>query len=501
MAEPIDPLEELDEHRRVRLGKLNELESRGIDPYPPRVDRTHNAAAALALFDPAAETQAEVAVAGRIVTQMKRFGKLVFCHIADGSGRIQLACRFDVLGAAGFALLDSLEMGDFVSARGHIFRTRTGEISVDVARLTPISKALRPLPEKFHGLTDVEKRYRQRYLDLIVNQPVRDVFVTRSRIIAAIRHFLDDRGFLEVETPILQPLYGGAAARPFETFHNALDRRLYLRIATELYLKRLLVGGLDRVYEIGHNFRNEGISAKHNPEFTVLESYQAYADYQDVMAMVEEMVAHVATTVLGTLTVPFRGAEISLRAPWRRWPILEAIAEYSGIDVEGHPTAELLAGAARRSGVPIPPDWNRGKIIDELLSTFVEPRLTQPTFLTDYPVEFPGSTLAKRARGSDTSVERFEGFVGGFEICNAFSELNDPRDQRARFEEQAELGRGGDDEAHPVDEDFLTALEHGMPPAGGLGVGIDRLVMLLTDQHSIRDVILFPQMRDVEAAP
>jgi lysyl-tRNA synthetase class 2 len=490
---------ELNEHRRVRLEKLQELERRGLDPFPTRVEATHSAAEALAAFvDQPEAAQPTVAVAGRIVSELRRMGGLVFAHVADGTGRIQLAFKSDVLGPERFEMLDLVDRADFVEARGRLFRTRRGEITVEVHDYRVIAKALRPLPEKWHGLTDVEKRYRQRYLDLISNEDARRTLITRSRIVSGLRRFLDARGFLEVETPILQPLYGGAAARPFETYHNALDRRLYLRIAIELYLKRLIIGGLDKVYEIGRNFRNEGIDRTHNPEFTMLESYQAYADYQQVMAMAEEMIAAAASDVLGTTRLSFKGQEVELKPPWRRVPLLEAIYEYASVDVEKHPTREGLAAAARDAGLSVGPDWNRGKILDELVSTRVEPRLVQPTFLVDYPVEFPGSTLAKRQPGREGIVERFEGYAGGFELCNAFTELNDPRDQRARFEEQAAAGRAGDEEAHPLDEDFLVALEHGMPPTGGLGVGIDRLAMFLTDQPSIREVIFFPQLRTIE---
>jgi lysyl-tRNA synthetase class 2 len=490
---------ELNEHRRVRLEKLQELERRGFDVFPTHVDPTHRAAEALAAFvEGEGAPQPTVVVAGRIVSELRRMGGLVFCHLADGSGRVQLAFKSDVLGPEPFERLDLVDRADFLEARGPLFRTRRGEITVEVHAYRVIAKALRPLPEKWHGLVDVEKRYRQRYLDLIVNEEARRTLLTRSKVVSALRRFLDGRGFVEAETPILQPLYGGAAARPFETHHNALDRRLYLRIAIELYLKRLIVGGLDRVYEIGRNFRNEGIDRTHNPEFTMLESYQAYADYHDVMAMAEEMIATAAFEVLGTTRLSFKGQEVELKPTWRRLPLLEAIHEYSGVDVEEHPTREGLAAAAREAGLAVGPDWSRGKLLDELVSTRVEPRLIQPTFLVDYPVEFPGSTLAKRQPGSAGIVERFEGYAGGFELCNAFTELNDPRDQRDRFEEQAAAGRAGDEEAHPLDEDYLTALEHGMPPTGGLGVGIDRLVMFLTDQPSIREVIFFPQLRRIE---
>ena len=485
--------EELADHRRVRLEKLQELERRGVNPFPTRVERTHTASEALATFVDDAE-QPTLTVAGRIVSELRRFGGLVFAHLADGSGRLQLAFKQDVLSPELWDMLDLIERADHLQATGSLFRTRRGEVTLEVRDYTVIAKALRPLPEKWHGLQDVEKRYRQRYLDLIVNEDARRTLVTRSKVVASLRRFLDARGFLEVETPILQPLYGGAAARPFETHHNALDRRLYLRIAIELYLKRLIVGGLDKVYEIGRNFRNEGVDRTHNPEFTMLETYEAYADYQKVMAMSEEMIATVTQEVFGTTRLTFKGQEVELSPPWRRLPLADAVFEYAKVDIE----KPGLAEAAREAGLPVAADWNKGKILDELVSTKVEPHLIQPTFLVDYPVEFPGSTLAKRMPGREVVVERFEGYAGGFELCNAFTELNDPRDQRARFEEQVAAGRAGDEEAHPLDEDFLTALEHGMPPTGGLGVGIDRLCMFLTDQHSVREVIFFPQLRTIE---
>lgn len=495
-----DPERDEQEHRRVRLAKLAELERRGIDPFPMRVDRTHTAAEALAAYRAeAGAAQAEVAVAGRIVTQIKRFGKLAFAHVADASGRIQLMFKLDALGAEQFELLNLVETGDFLQARGPLLKTKTGETSVEVCSFAIIAKALRPLPEKWHGLTDPEKRFRQRYLDLIANERSRQTLVTRSEIVSSMRRFMDGRGFVEVETPVLHPLYGGAAARPFETYHNALERKLYLRIALELYLKRLIVGGLDRVYEIGRNFRNEGVDRLHNPEFTMMESYQAYADYRDVMAMVEEMLATIARDVHGTTRLSFRGHELELQPPWRRLPMDEAIWEHAGVDYRKHADAASLREAARSAGLAVADDWSCGKILDELVSTRVEPNLIQPTFLVDYPVEFPGSTLAKAMPGRPELVERFEGYVGAFEICNAFTELNDPRDQRARFEEQVARARAGDDEAHPFDEDYIVALEHGMPPTGGLGIGIDRLAMLMTDQPTIREVIFFPHLRDVGA--
>ncbi len=477
--------QEQQEHYRVRLGKLEELERRGVDAFPVHASRTHTAAEALAAFG----TGLEVAVDGRIVTQIKRFGKLIFCHLQDVTGRIQLAFKYDVLGADCFQMLELIDTGDILEARGPLFKTKTGEITVEVRAYRLLAKALRPLPEKWHGLTDTEKRYRQRYLDLITNEDARRTFIVRSKVVSAIRRFLDARGFLEVETPVLQPIYGGAYARPFVTHHNALDRQLYLRIAFELYLKRLIVGGLDKVYEIGRDFRNEGIDRLHNPEFTMLETYEAYADYRDVMAMVEEMIPTVAQDVLGKTTITFKGHEIDLRPPWRRLPLVKALEDVAGVDLAD------LPGSAARLGLPVVADWSRGKILDELVSNFVEPKLIEPTFLIDYPIEFPGSLLAKRKPENPELVERFEGYVGGFEICNAFSELNDPRDQRARF-----LDQRGDEEASPMDEDYVLALEHGMPPCGGLGIGIDRLLMLLTDKPTIREVILFPQLRTTSAA-
>jgi lysyl-tRNA synthetase class 2 len=473
------------EHYRVRLGKLQELEKQGVEGFPVHTNRTHTTAEALAAFP----SEAEIAVAGRIVTQIKRFGKLCFCHVQDLSGRIQLAFKLDSLGDAAFKQFELIDTGDILEAAGPLFQTKTGETTIDVRRYRLLSKALRPLPEKWHGLTDTEKRYRQRYLDLITNEDARRTFVVRSKVVAAIRRFLDGRGFLEVETPVLQPVYGGAAASPFVTYHNALDRKLYLRVAFELYLKRLIVGGIDKVYEIGRDFRNEGIDRLHNPEFTMLETYEAYADYRDVMVMVEEMISGVAQEVLGSTVISFKGNQVDLRPPWRRLPLLESLREL-GID----PSDPIAA--ARAKGLPVVDDWTRGKAYDELISNFVEPWLIQPTFLVDYPTEFPGSLLAKRKPDSPELVERFEGYVGGFEVCNAFSELNDPRDQRERFLDQ----RADDADANPIDEDYLLALEHGMPPAGGLGIGIDRLLMLLTDNATIREVILFPQLRTIEDA-
>lgn len=478
-----------------RLTKLASLEAAGVDPYPPHFHRTHTTAhAAMAFEDQEGDGGAIpllVTVAGRI-TAKRGMGRTTFMDLRDGSGRIQLQFRQDLLGEP-YTLLRDLDLGDFLGVTGAVMRTRTGEVTVEAAEFTLLCKALRPPPEKWHGLADVEARYRQRYLDLMSNEDARRTFILRSQIIAAIRQFMNALGFLEVETPILQAHAGGAMARPFATHYNALDEDYFLRIATELHLKRLIVGGLDRVYEIGRIFRNEGFSAKHNPEYTSMESYEAYADYRDVMAMTEALVASTASTVLGTETVVFKGQEISLSPPWRRITLRDAILQETGIDFEEYPDADSLRRAMQAWGLPADPQAGRGKLIDELLSTYVEPKLIQPTFLLDYPVEL--SPLAKRHPDDPGLVERFEAFMGGFEVANAFTELNDPREQRARFQEQVLLREAGDEEAELPDEDFLTAIEYGLPPTGGLGIGIDRIVMILTDQHTIREVILFPQLR------
>jgi lysyl-tRNA synthetase, class II len=475
------------------MDKLEHLRQQGIDPFPAHYSRSCTTAEALASYADQVSDPRELRIAGRIVGR-RVMGKASFCHVQDGSGRLQLYVRTDRVGEDSYRLFrDEIDVGDHIGATGTLFRTRTGEVTLEATELTLLSKSLRPLPEKWHGLQDVEKRYRQRYLDLIVNQEARDVFLVRSRVVSAIRRFLDERGFIEVETPCLQPLYGGAAARPFTTHYNALDSDVYLRIATELYLKRLIVGGLDKVYEIGRVFRNEGLDIHHNPEFTLLETYEAYADYRDVMTMVEQMIPRVAREALGTTTVKVGGHEVCLDPPWRRIPLREAIAEHSGVDFAEYQEQPALFERVRDLGLPITPTSPRAKIIDELLSRFVEPALVQPTFLVDYPVEL--SPLAKRKVDDPRYVERFEAFAGCFEIGNAFTELNDPIDQRARFADQLGNLEAGDEEAHRMDEDFILALEHGMPPTGGLGIGIDRLLIFLTGSHSIRDVILFPQMR------
>jgi lysyl-tRNA synthetase class 2 len=417
----------------------------------------------------------------------------MFLRIVESGESIQVSAKKNQLDEATFRFIRNLDVGDFVRFEGELWRTKTDELTVDAKSAQLLSKSLRGLPEKWHGLSDLEVRYRQRYLDLIVNEDARRIAVARSRIVSAMRRFLDARGFLEVETPILQPLYGGATARPFTTRHNTYDQQLYLRIATELYLKRLVTGGLDRVYEIGHDFRNEGVSRKHNPEFTMMECYQAYADYRDIMELVESMVCEIAMEVRGTLQIEYGGEKIDLSGPWPRVPLCQAICDATGIDVLACEGADALRATIRKQemGPADSPTW--ATLVDDLFSDHVEPTLVQPTFITDHPVEL--SPLAKRSQDDPRLVERFEPYIGAMEIGNAFSELNDPDDQRARMEEQLQSHAAGDEEAHPVDEDFLRALEYGMPPTGGLGMGIDRLVMILSDAPSIREVILFPHLR------
>jgi lysyl-tRNA synthetase class 2 len=471
------------------LEKLAWLKSQGIEPYPHSYHRTHTIGEARGLFESGYPPEPPLSLAGRLVAH-RSMGKATFIDIQDGSGRIQLYFRSDVLGEK-YQLLDKLDLGDFIGVTGELFQTHTGELTLRATDFVLLAKSLQPLPEKWHGLVDTEKRYRQRYLDLVSHREVKRNFQLRSQIISGIRHFLDSRGFIEVETPILQAHAGGAAARPFITHYQALDQDCYLRIATELYLKRLIIGGFDKVYEIGRAFRNEGISIKHNPEFTLLESYEAYADYCDVMRMVEEMVSWLAREILGSQTLPYGEATISFSPPWQRLDLRQAIFERCGINIEAYPEVDSLRSQMEKMGIEVAQDKSWGGLVDELIDTFVEPTLIQPTFLIDYPVEL--SPLAKRKRDNPRVVERFEAFVGGIELANAFTELNDPQEQRERFEQQ--MKEAIDEEAELADEDFLLALEYGMPPTGGLGIGIDRLVMLLTNQPSIREVILFPQLR------
>jgi lysyl-tRNA synthetase class 2 len=474
----------------ARRQKLAGLRAAGVEPFPwvfQGVQPVAEVRAAHAGLAAGEETDVAHRVAGRLAARRGQ-GRMAFLDIVDRSGRLQLQARVDELGEEGMARLVDLDLGDLIGVDGVAFCSRRGELSLRVTGWTLLAKSLRPPPEKHHGLTDVETRYRHRELDLIASAESRAVFITRARIVSAVRRFLDEAGFIEVETPVLQPLYGGAAARPFTTHHNALDRELYLRIATELYLKRLIVGGLERVYELGKDFRNEGLSPKHNPEFTMLEFYEAYADYLDVADRCEALVRSVARAV------GYAG-EYDFESPWRRETLAGAVRDRTGIDVlASQGDREALAAAMRAAGLAVPENDTWPQLVDELVSKHVEPTLVQPTLLMDYPVEL--SPFAKRHRSVDGLTERFEAFVGGMEFANAFSELNDPDEQRARFEEQRRLAGAGDVEAQPYDESFIRALEQGMPPTGGIGIGIDRLVMALTGRASIREVVLFPAMRD-----
>ena len=487
----------LDRIARKRQEKLEQIRARGINPYPYGYHRSHTTQQALALHKEQEESgTAEAPVvnlAGRVMAS-RLMGKVTFLDIRDGSGKIQLYFRSDLLSQDVLELLRDIDIGDIIGASGRLFRTKTGEPSLEVEDLTLLAKSLQPLPEKWHGLSDIDTRYRQRYLDLIANTEAKEIFHMRSQIITTIRQFLNRRGFVEVETPVLQPSAGGALARPFITHYHALDQDFYLRIAPELHLKRLIIGGFDKVYELGRTFRNEGISTKHNPEFTMLESYETYADYNDVMAMLEEMVAEASQQVLGTDKVEFGDNTINFKPPWQRLQLRQAIIEYSGIDFDKYPNADSLRAEMRKKNIEVDPQKDRGRLIDELIATFVEPNLIQPTFLLDYPVEM--SPLAKKKPANERLVERFEAFAGGMEIANSFTELNDPIEQRQRFVQQQKERQTEGEMVETIDEDFLLALEYGMPPTGGLGVGIDRLVMLLTGQPSIRQVILFPQLKE-----
>lgn len=491
-----------DEINEQRKQKAAELRARKIDPYPHRFERTHTAQQAIAELlaretkgTAAAPDNPPVSIAGRIMA-IRKMGKASFMDIRDGTGKIQLLFQTANYNEETGELFKSLDIGDFIGAEGALLRTRTGEPTVSVSKFTLLSKSLRPLPEKWHGLSDVEIRFRQRYLDLIANTEIKDVFTMRSRVISAVRSFMDGRGFIEVETPVLQAAAGGALANPFTTHHKALDSDFFLRISLELHLKRLVVGGFDKVYEIGRNFRNEGIDTEHNPEFTMMESYEAYADYTDVMAMVEQLVPYVAQEVLGKDEIIYQGNTIKLAPPWQRITLRDAIKEYSGIDFVKYPTADGLREKMRSQMKDVDAQKNWAKLVDELLKTYVRPKLIQPTFLYDYPVSM--SPLAKAKVGEARVTERFQAYAGGLELGNAYSELNDPVLQKQRFIEQQQERHGADEEKWTIDDDFITALEYGLPPTGGLGIGIDRLVMLLTDRASIREVILFPQLREKE---
>lgn len=488
-------MEDINELVEQRIRKLEELRQSGVEPFggsfyaEDHASDLHDKFSAVSKETLEAEPVA-ASLAGRIVA-MRDFGKAAFAHIQDATGRIQFYLRKDILNEK-YSLVKKLDIGDIVGLKGKLFRTKTNELTVEVNDVVLLTKSLRPLPEKWHGLKDIETRYRQRYVDLIVNPEVKQAFVKRSIIIKAIRDFLESKGFIEVETPMMQPIPGGATARPFKTHHNALDADLYLRIAPELYLKRLLVGGYERVYELNRNFRNEGISTKHNPEFSMLEFYIAYRDYNYLMSLTEKLITNITEKTLGTLKVPYGDDIIDLTPPWPRIPMLEALGR-KGVPDDIFDDSEKAGAWAKSNKIAIEKGASLGKILDEIFKEKVEPELIQPTFIIDHPVEL--SPLAKRKADNPSLVERFELFVTSREIANAFSELNDPMDQRERFMKQVEAKAGGDEEAHSMDEDFVRALEYGMPPAAGEGIGIDRLVMLLTNSQSIRDVILFPQLK------
>jgi len=497
---------------KIRLEKIERLRKQGIEPYPTRVQRTHTSQQAIACFEEA-EAKADasdihVILAGRI-RSMRTMGKLTFAHIEDGDGKIQLFLRANEVGSEALALFNKeFDLGDFIQAEGDLFRTKTGEVTLKVHSYRLLAKAVTPLPaakdEEVDGkvvrhtsLSDPEMRYRQRYADLAINPHVRQIFRTRAAIIRALREFLDENGFLEVETPILQPIYGGAAARPFVTYHNQLKQNLYLRISFELYLKRLLVGNIERVYEIGRDFRNEGVDRTHNPEFTQLEFYMAYADYEKVMDFTEQMMLYTANQVLGKPILTFQGHEINLAPPWRRLELHQGILEVTGIDIDAYLTAESLGAAMKSKGLPVEAQATRGKLIDGMLGDYLTPTLIQPTFVYNYPRDI--SPLAKSKPENPSIVERFEGYIAGMELCNAFTELNDPLDQEARFLEMGRDYDAEDEERHPMDEDYLRAMRYGMPPNGGFGMGIDRLTMLFTDCPNIREVIMFPHLREQDA--
>jgi len=489
--------EELNDQLQVRRDKMNAMREKGLDPFGKRYDRSHNIKE---LVEQYAELEKEdieaknvsVTLAGRIMTKRGK-GKAGFANIQDLTGQIQVYVRVDAIGAEAYEVFDSSDLGDIIGVQGTLFKTKVGELSVKVQEFEFLTKALRPLPDKFHGLKDVEQRYRQRYLDLIMSQESRSTFITRSKIIQSMRRYLDDHGYLEVETPMMHSIAGGASARPFITHHNALDMELYMRIAIELHLKRLIVGGLEKVYEIGRVFRNEGVSTRHNPEFTMIELYEAYADYQDIMSLTENLIAHIAKEVLGTTTVQYGEYEVNLEPEWKRLHMVDAIKEFTGVDFWKQMSVEEARALAKEHGVEITEHMLYGHIVNEFFEQKVEEKLIQPTFIYGHPVEI--SPLAKKNEEDPRFTDRFELFIVAREHANAFTELNDPIDQRERFEAQLKEREQGNDEAHEMDEDFVEALEYGMPPTGGLGIGIDRIVMLLTNSPSIRDVLLFPLMR------
>lgn len=489
--------QELSELLQIRRDKLDELRGLGIDPFGGKFERTHSAKDILAAYEELSKEELEekaipVSIAGRIM-QKRGMGKAIFAHIQDLSGKVQIYVRKDSIDENKFAAFQLLDIGDIIGVHGVVFKTNTGEVSVKAHDVEVLTKSLLPLPDKFHGLKDVELRYRQRYVDLIVSPDVQQTFITRSRIIQSMRRYLDSQGYLEVETPTLHSIAGGAAARPFETHHNALDMKLYMRIAIELHLKRLIVGGLEKVYEIGRVYRNEGISTRHNPEFTMIELYEAYADYKDIMALTETLIAHIAQEVLGTTKIVYQGVDIDLTPQWRRVSMVDLVKETTGVDFGAEISNEEAHRLAKEHKVPVEPHMTAGHILNQFFETHGEHTLIQPTFVTGHPVEI--SPLAKKNVEDPRFTDRFELFIVAREHANAFTELNDPIDQRGRFEAQLVEREHGNDEAHEMDDDFIRALEYGMPPTGGLGIGIDRLVMLLTNAPSIRDVLLFPHMR------
>ncbi|MEH7444663.1 lysine--tRNA ligase [Bacillus sp. JJ1122] len=489
--------EELNDQLRVRRDKMNSLREKGMDPFGKRFERSHLTDQLISEFGELEKEEIEaknvsVKIAGRIMTKRGK-GKAGFAHLQDLTGQIQIYVRQDAVGEEQYEIFDTADLGDIVGVEGTLFKTKVGELSIKAANFIFLSKALRPLPEKFHGLKDVEQRYRQRYLDLITSNDSKTTFINRSRIIQSMRRYLDGQGYLEVETPLMHSIAGGASARPFVTHHNALDMQLYMRIAIELHLKRLIVGGLEKVYEIGRVFRNEGISTRHNPEFTMLELYEAYADWRDIMSLTENMVAHIAQDVLGTTTIQYGEYEIDLKPEWKRLHMVDAIKEHTGVDFWNQMSTEEARALAKEHGVEVTEHMLYGHIVNEFFEQKVEEHLIQPTFIYGHPVEI--SPLAKKNDEDPRFTDRFELFIVAREHANAFTELNDPIDQRERFEAQLKEKEQGNDEAHEMDDDFIEALEYGMPPTGGLGIGIDRLVMLLTNSPSIRDVLLFPLMR------
>ena len=492
--------EELNDQLLVRREKMQAFRDHGMDPFGGRFERTHLSREIIEQYgelskEELEETQHEVIIAGRVMTKRGK-GKAGFAHIQDLKGQIQIYVRKDAIGEEAYEFYNTVDLGDILGIKGTVFKTNVGELSVKAKEVEFLTKALRPLPEKFHGLKDVEQRYRQRYLDLLTSESSKETFILRSRIIQSMRRYLDNAGFLEVETPMLHSIAGGAAAKPFITHHNALDMELYIRIAIELHLKRLIVGGLEKVYEIGRVFRNEGISTRHNPEFTMLELYEAYADYNDIMALTENLVAHVAQEVLGTTTVQYGEDEIDLAVGWKRLHMADAVKEYTDVDFWTPMTKEEAQDLAKEHNIDVKPTMEVGHILNEFFEQKVEEQLVQPTFIYGHPVEI--SPLAKKNPEDERFTDRFELFIVRREHANAFTELNDPIDQRQRFEAQLIEKAEGNDEAHEMDEDFIEALEYGLPPTGGLGIGIDRLIMLLTNSSSIRDVLLFPQMRPKE---